>query len=345
MTDTPLPLRGRISPSLERVPEEPAPLLRWQRGIQGMEIWISSAIFGSYFNMAEKRKIWHWLVLALLSLIWGTSYILMKKGLESFSSIQIGSLRIFITFLCLLPIAIKNLSKLNRKNILSLLIIGFCGNAIPAYLFPLSETHINSSLAGMLNSLSPVFTLVIGILIYKRKAIRSQVAGVFVGLIGAAGLLYTGSFTFAPYGLFVVLATILYGFTSNEVSKVRGLNGIQITALAFFVVSPPAILHLAFSDHSAALATAHWTRNLCFIAILAIVGSATAQALYYVLIRDTSPVFASIVTYFIPIVATMWGLADNEHLTSSMLVAVIFVFAGVYIINKPDFLKKRRSEN
>ena len=290
--------------------------------------------------MAEKRKIWHWLVLAVLSLIWGTSYILMKKGLESFSSLEIGSLRVVITFLCLLPVAIRNLPKLNRENIFSVLIIGFCGNAIPAYLFPVSETHISSSLAGMLNSLSPVFTLVIGILIYKRKAIKSQVAGVFVGLIGAVGLLYTDSFTFAPYGLFVVLATILYGFTSNEVSKVKGLNGIQITALAFLVVSPVSILHLIFTDHTAALATAHWPRNLMYISILAIVGSATAQALYYVLIRDTSPIFAAIVTYFIPIVAAMWGLSDNEHLTSSMMISVIFVFAGVYIINKPDFLKK-----
>jgi drug/metabolite transporter (DMT)-like permease len=293
--------------------------------------------------MAEKRKIWHWLVLAVLSLIWGTSYILMKKGLESFSSLEIGSLRVVITFLCLLPVAIRNLPKLNRDNIFSVLIIGFCGNAIPAYLFPVSETHISSSLAGMLNSLSPVFTLVIGILIYKRKAIKSQVAGVFVGLLGAVGLLYTDSFTFAPYGLFVVLATILYGFTSNEVSKVKGLNGIQITALAFLVVSPVSILHLVFTDHTAALATAHWTRNLMYISILAIVGSATAQALYYVLIRDTSPIFASIVTYFIPIVAVMWGLSDNEHLTSSMMISVIFVFAGVYIINKPDFLKRLSS--
>jgi drug/metabolite transporter (DMT)-like permease len=294
--------------------------------------------------MAEKRKIWHWLVLTVLSLIWGTSYILMKKGLESFSSLEIGSLRVVITFLCLLPVAIRNLPKLNRENIFSVLIIGFCGNAIPAYLFPVSETHISSSLAGMLNSLSPVFTLVIGILIYKRKAIKSQVAGVFVGLIGAVGLLYTDSFTFAPYGLFVVLATILYGFTSNEVSKVKGLNGIQITALAFLVVSPVSIMHLIFTDHTAALATVHWPRNLMYISILAIVGSATAQALYYVLIRDTSPIFAAIVTYFIPIVAAMWGLSDNEHLTSSMMISVIFVFAGVYIINKPDFLKRLRSK-
>lgn len=295
--------------------------------------------------MAEKRKIWHWIVLAILSLIWGTSYILMKKGLESFSAFQVGSLRILITFLCLLPIAIKNLHKLNRENILSVLIIGFLGNAIPAFLFPVAQTKISSSLAGMLNSLSPVFTLIIGITIYKRQAIKTQVAGVFLGLAGAAGLLYAGSFTFNFYGLFVVLATILSGFSSNEVSKVKGLNGLQITSLSFFVISPVAICYLLFSDLSSAAETENWVRNLGFIGILAILGSATALALFYLLIMDTSPVFAASVTYFIPVVATIWGLADNEHFTSSMLISIIFIFAGVYIINRPDFFKRRKAKD
>jgi drug/metabolite transporter (DMT)-like permease len=291
--------------------------------------------------MAENRKLWHWVVLALLSLIWGTSYILIKKGLESFSTYQLGSLRIIFTFLCLLPIAIKNLPKLNRQNILPVFMIGMLGNAIPAFLYPMAETHISSSLAGMLNTLSPVFSLIIGILLYKRKAIRSQVAGVFVGLVGAAGLLYSGSsLTFNPYGLFVILATFFYGFTSNEVSRVKGMNGMQITSLAFFLVSPLAIGYLLFSDLSTAMSTPNWIRNLGFIGILAVLGSAVAQGLFYILIRDTSPVFASIVMYFIPIVATMWGVVDNEHFTTSMLISVIFVFAGVFIISKPDFIKR-----
>lgn len=292
--------------------------------------------------MAEKRKIWHWLVLALLSLIWGTSYILMKKGLESFSSAQVGSLRILITFICLLPVALKNISKLNRSNILSVFLIGLMGSAIPAFLFPLAETKISSSLAGMLNALSPVFTLLLGIFIYKRKAIKTQVAGIFLGLIGAAGLLYNGAMTINYYGLFVVLATLMYGFSSNEVSKVKGLNGIQIAALSFFLTSPIAIIYLLFSDMSAAIHTHNWLINLSYIAILAIFGSAVALALFYILIRDTSPVFAATVTYFIPIIATMWGVSDNEHLTGSMLVSLIFIFIGVFIINRPDFFRLRK---
>jgi drug/metabolite transporter (DMT)-like permease len=291
--------------------------------------------------MEEKRKIWHWLVLGILSLIWGTSYILMKKGLESFSAMQVGSLRITITFLCLLPTALRNLKYLTRTNILSFLIIGLFGSVIPAFLFPLAETRISSSMAGMLNSLSPVFTLVLGVAFYKRKAIRTQLAGIVLGLIGAAGLLYSGSLTFNLYGLLVVLATITYGLSSNEVSKVKGINGFKITALSFFVSSPPAIIYLLFSDFSAPVQTENWIRNLCFIGILAILGTATALAIFYVLIRDTSPVFGSMVTYLIPIVATLWGFADNERFSSSMILSVVFILAGVFIINRPDLFTKK----
>lgn len=295
--------------------------------------------------MTEKRKIWHWLVLALLSIIWGTSYILMKKGLESFSSLQVGSLRILITFLCLLPIALKNLSKLNRSNILSIFLIGLMGSAIPAFLFPLAETKISSSLAGMLNALSPVFTLLLGIFIYKRKAIKTQVVGIFLGLIGAAGLLYNGSLTINYYGLFVVLATLMYGYSSNEVSKVKDINGIQIAALSFFLTSPIAIIYLMFSDISTAVQTPNWVINLSYIAILAVFGSAISLALFYVLIRDTSPIFGSTVTYFIPIVATIWGFLDNEQFSYSMLISVSIIFVGVYIINRPAFLMRRVKSN
>jgi drug/metabolite transporter (DMT)-like permease len=292
--------------------------------------------------MTEKRKIWHWLVLTALSLIWGTSYILMKEGLKSFSPFQVGSLRILITFLCLLPVAIRNLPKLSKENILSISIIGFLGSGFPAYLFPLAQTSITSSLAGMLNSLSPVFTLLLGILFYKRVTVKTQIVGVFLGLAGASGLLYTGSFTFSAGGLLVVLATFMYGFSANEVSKVKGMNGLQITALSFFVISPMAIIYLFFSDLSAAGQTEHWVRNLGFIAVLSVVGSATALALFYLLIRDTSPIFASTVTYFIPVVATLWGIADNEQFSSSMIISIIFIFTGVYIINRPDFFKRRK---
>lgn len=290
--------------------------------------------------MSEGRKLWHWLVLGILSLIWGTSYILMKKGLESFSIYQIASLRILISFLCLLPVALHSLKKLNRTNHLSIIIIGLFGSGIPALLFPLAQTRIDSSVAGMLNSLSPVFTLIMGIVMYRRKAIRSQIAGVFIGLIGAAGLLYSGSFTFNYYGLYVVLATLLYGISSNEVGRVTGINGLEITSLAFFVLGPFALFVLLLTDLHAPLLTEHWIRNLGFIAILSVVGSAIALALFYRLIQDTSPVFASMTTYFIPVVATIWGFSDNERFNSGMLLSVMLILAGVYLINRAGILNR-----
>jgi drug/metabolite transporter (DMT)-like permease len=290
--------------------------------------------------MAGERKLWHWLAVGLLALIWGTSYILMKKGLDSFSAVQIAALRIFITFLCLLPVAIRNLKKISKTNIRSILVIGLMGNAIPAYLFPMAETRIASSVAGMLNALSPVFTLIIGITVYGRKGVITQVAGVLMGFAGAIGLLYDGDLSFNFYGLFVVLATILYGFSSNEVSRIKGLNGLQITSLSFFMIGLPAAIYLLFSDFSHAVQTEHWMRNLGFIAILAVMGSAIALAIFYLLIRDTSPVFASVVTYFIPLVATLWGLGDNEHLSTYMLYSVVFILLGVYLINSPELLSR-----
>jgi len=292
--------------------------------------------------MNTKSKIWHWLAVVILSLIWGTSYILMKKGLRSFSPYQLASLRILISCLCLLPFALRSLSKFNNKNFISILLIGFFGSGIPAILYPLAETRIDSSLTGMLNTLSSAFTLLIGIVFYKRKAMRSQIAGVFLGFAGAAGLLYGGSLAFNYFGLFVVLATLMNGISNNEVSKVEGLKGFEITALSFLVVSPFALALLLGTDLHAVVLTPHWLLNFGYIAILSVFSSAFANVVYYFLIRDTSPVVASVVAYFIPIVATLWGLSDNEHLASTLFFSVLLILAGVYLINRPGALRKIR---
>lgn len=126
------------------------------------------------------------------------------------------------------------------------------------------------------------------------------------------------------------------GFTNNEVSRIEGLNGLQITSLSFFVVSPFALALLLTTDIQAVFLTPDWLLNFGFIAILSIVGSAFANIIYYFLVRDTSPMVASVVAYFIPIVATMWGLSDNERLASSMLISVLVILSGVYLINRPQ---------
>lgn len=281
-----------------------------------------------------RDKIINWSILLLLSIIWGTSFILIKKGLESFHSFQIASIRIFISYIILLPVALKNIRKINRKIIGSLIIIGFLGNALPALLFPLAQKNIDSSVAGMLNSLCPLFTLLIGILIYNKKAQWSQVAGIILGLTGAAGLLYKDSFSFNYAGLLIVLATFLYGISTNQVTRIKKMNGVVITSLAFFFIGPFAGINLLISDFSGAVETEFWLRNLGYIALLSVFGSGIALSLYNILILRTSPIFAVSVTYLIPIVSTVWGFLDGEIITSFMIISVICILTGIYLTTK-----------
>jgi len=289
-------------------------------------------------------KLLNWVILITLALIWGTSFILIKRGLRSFSSTQVASLRVFITYLVLLPVSLRHIRKVDRNNIASLLIIGIIGNALPAYLYPAAQTRIDSTVAGMLNSLTPVFTLFIGIFIYKRKATLNQVSGIILGLIGAAGLLYRGDFSFDPTGLLIVLATLFYGISSNQVTRIKGMNGLVITSLAFFFIGPVAGINLLMSDFTTAIATDQWLLNLGYIALLAVIGSAFALAIFNILIIRTSPVFAVSVTYLAPVVSTMWGKADGEFITPFMIISVFCILAGVYLSTRNKRLAVAKAE-
>jgi len=294
--------------------------------------------------MGKRNIILNWVILITLSLIWGTSFILIKRGLESFNSFQIASLRIFISFLFLLPVALKNLGKFSSGNLYSLVIIGFIGNAFPAILFPAAQTRIDSSVAGMLNSLTPVFTLLLGIFLYNKKASGMQVAGIILGFIGAAGLLHKGSFRFEQIGLLIVLATMFYGISSNQVTRIKGLNGLVITSLAFFLIGPFAGISLLFSDFSEVIASENWVRNLGYIAVLSVFGSGIAFALFTVLIQRTSPIFAVSVTYLAPIIAALWGIIDGESITSFMIISVFCILSGVYLTNRNQVKRNKKGD-
>jgi len=273
-------------------------------------------------------------ILILLALTWGSSYFLMREALESFTPIQVAGFRIFFTWLCFLPIAVRNLKYITGKNIKSFLIIGVLGNAIPNFLFPIAQTRIESSLAGMLNSLSPVFTLIVGALFYSRKIKPLQTAGVALGLLGALGLLYQGSLNFNFYGLFVILATLLYGISANEIGTLKGISGFGIMSLAFFFIGPIAALVLAFSDLPSSFRTEGWQINLAGIVLLAVAGTFLANSLYSYLIVHKSPMYAVSVTYLSPVVSTGWGFFLHESVRLSMIISISVILAGVYIITR-----------
>ena len=295
-------------------------------------------------NLEKKR--WQWAVLILLSMIWGSSFILMKKGLESYSDYQVAAFRIFISFLAFIPLIIKNLKKLNRNNIKSLLIVGFIGNGFPAILFAKGQTEINSSLAGMINTLVPVFTLILGAIFYKVKTKHTNVLGVFIGLVGASSLILVSSNDFSNnnylYSGLIVIATIFYAINTNEVkSKLKDLNGVSVAALSFLMIGPFAGIYLLFSDFSKVLESPNYILNFGFIFILAIFGSFLAIILFNVLIKYTSALFSASVTYIIPVFAIMWGLLDNEQISIIQISSVVFIFLGVYLVNKTKNSKNK----
>ena len=293
--------------------------------------------------MIWKNRSFQLAILMLLAFVWGSSFILMKIGLKSFSPEQAGALRILLASLVLLPISIRQLKNLQKKDMKSLLIAGFIGSFFPAFLFMKAETQINSSLAGMLNSLTPVFTLLIGMLFHKTVFRWVQGLGLLLGLAGATGLILAGDGfhigTVNGYVFYIVLATCFYAISINQIkAKLSHLSGIQVTSLSFLFIGPVALIFLLTTDFAPVLSSPEWPMHLLALAALGIVGTALAMILMNSLVRHSSAVAASSVTYVIPIFAILWGLLDGEKVTLLHLFCMGFILSGVYLIS----LKSRK---
>lgn len=285
----------------------------------------------------EKRG-FQFTILMVLAFIWGSSFILMKIGLRSFSPEQAGALRILLASLVLLPISLKQLKSLQRKDMKSLLIAGFIGSFFPAFLFMKAETQIDSSLAGMLNSLTPVFTLLVGLLFHKTVFKWMQIAGLSLGLLGATGLILAGEGfhlgTVNGYAFYIVLATCFYAISINQIkAKLPHLTGVQVTSLSFLFIGPVALIYLLCTDLAPVLSSPGWPIHLLALATLGMVGTALAMLLMNSLIRHSSAVAAASVTYVIPIFAILWGVLDGEKVTLLHLICMGFILSGVYLIN------------
>ncbi len=289
--------------------------------------------------MPWTNKWFQFTVLMTLAFVWGSSFILIKVGLKSFDSIQVASLRIGFASLVLLPYSLKHLKGLKKKDLSSILIAGFVGSLIPAFLFTKAQTQIDSALAGMLNSLTPVFTLLVGLLLFKTKFKLSQLIGIILGLLGALGLITSGKSisldSINAYGFLIVLATLCYGININVVkARLTHLSGVQITSLSFFFVGPVALFYFLTTDIQAATQNENWLIHFGAIALLGILGTAIAMLAMNTLIRYSSAVFASSVTYIIPIFAILWGFLDGEIITLFHLLFMGIILLGVYLINK-----------
>jgi len=294
-----------------------------------------------------KKSLLKWLLLFTLVLIWGTSFLLIKRGLEVYPNHVVGSLRIFIAFVVTLPFALFHARRLPSDKWKYIAIVGIFGTGIPALLFAKAQTVISSSVAGILNSLTPLFTLVTGILFFKQKALLMRVLGVITGLAGAVGLVYVTSnqsFEFhLTYALFIIVATVFYAFQSNVVKAyLNEVNPVAITTLGFSIIGIPAGIYLFFFSDFLNMLTKEnrGYEGLGYVAILSVFGSVIALILYNRLVQMTNAVFATSLTYLIPMVALLWGLIDGENLPLASIAFIMLIFAGVIMVNKNDYLKK-----
>lgn len=293
-----------------------------------------------------KQGILSWLILSGLVLVWGSSFILIKKSLLYFSGEEVGLLRIVITFLFLLPWTLKALFKTPKKYYLILIISGIIGSVLPALLFAIAETGIDSSLAGTLNSLTPLFTLIIGLSFFKIHARWFNVLGVLIGLAGAIGLiLVSGKGDLRGdifYSGLVVIASICYAINVNLVKRFfKDMNALDITVLTFFFVGIPTLIYvLIFTEIPQTLfSNSKAWEGMGYLSVLSIVGTGLALIAFNKLIQLSSPVFASSVTYLIPVVAILWGLVDGESLSFSYFLWFLLILFGVFLVNANPYSK------
>lgn len=293
------------------------------------------------------KRFLSWIILSGLVLTWGSSFILIKRGLEVFSPAVVGSLRVTITFLILMPFAFSRIGKTNAKDLMWLGISGFIGNLLPAFLFAKAQTGINSSTAGLLNSLTPLFTLLVGLSLFGIKTRWINVLGVIIGLLGAAGMISQSggnSFEFnISYASYIILATIFYAINVNLIkTKLNHIDSLGITSITFSLVGLPALAILLLgTDFTSQITQPGAMQGLAYIAILAIVGTGIAMIAFNVLIKITSALFASSVTYLIPVVAILWGIADSEQFEPEYIVWIGMIIGGVILVNR----KKSVSES
>ncbi len=279
-----------------------------------------------------------WTLLVVLALIWGSSFILIKKGLVGLSPYQLGALRIIFTALFLLIIGFKSLTEIKQYQWKYIAITALFGTFLPAFLFAIAETKVSSSVCSILNSLTPLNTLLIGIIAFGLAFKRSQFIGVIIGLIGTAILIFNGkqeSTENYTYTILVIIASICYALNVNLIKKyLSDVKPLSITTGNFSVMLIPALVVLFSTNFLDIVRWPTTQHSMLFIMILGIVGTGVANILFFKLIQMSSPVFASSVTYLIPIVAFFWGLMDNEMLTPFQFFGAFIILVGVYLANK-----------
>ena len=289
-----------------------------------------------YSNMNNQYV--KWLYLAILSLVWGSSYILIKWGLVALTPLQLGSLRLLVTTIALLIVGYRSLRGLSKYHLKWLAITGYVGTFFPAFLFAFAQQYIDSAIAAILNALTPLLTIIFGLLFFRIDILKKQYFGVGIGLLGSIGLVWGGLQTASNinpiYTLLILAASCCYAINIHFIKIHLAQVGVMAITLGNFVfMAPAALVVLICSDFFTPQTLSHPEiyPAIGYITILALAGSAFAKYLFNKFVKITSAVFASSVTYTLPIVALFWGVYDGEVITQFQLLSTAVILVGVYL--------------
>ncbi|HEY6976574.1 MAG TPA: DMT family transporter [Chitinophagaceae bacterium] len=280
-----------------------------------------------------------WLLFILLSVIWGSSFILMKAGMQALSAYQVATVRVLTAAVILLPFAAKAIKNIEKGKISYVIFSGLFGSFFPAYLYCIAETRIDSSLAAMLNSLTPLFTIIVGVSFFQFKASAKKIIGVVIGFTGLVLLLFATKEKIYVndifYSLLVVIATVSYALNVNIVSRyLHNTPSLQIASLAFsFLLVPALLILIATGYFDLSLFDKAYLTSTLAAATLGIIGTAVASVLFYMLVKKEGPLFSSLVTYGIPVIAVVWGFIYDERITLAEIGCLAIILCGVWIVN------------
>lgn len=286
-------------------------------------------------------KLSKWTYLIILSVIWGTSFILIKKGLIGLNPYQLGALRTALTGLILFAVGFKTIKTIQKEHWKWIVLSGFLGSFIPAFFFAFAETEIDSAVVSVLNSLVPLNTVLMGAAIFKIASTKRQIIGVIIGFIGTALLILKGAelnpsqnYLFAG---FIIASTFMYAANVNIIKRyLQEVKPLAIAVGNYVAIVIPALIILFLTDFFtvAQFSKPHFGMSVFYIAILSLFGTAMAKVLFFKLVQLSTPVFASSVTYIMPIVALIWGVLDGETFSVLQLIASVIILIGVYFANK-----------
>jgi drug/metabolite transporter (DMT)-like permease len=289
----------------------------------------------TYSPLSHEWK--NWIAFVILAFIWGGSFILIKKGLIHFTPLQVGAMRIAVSAIAFLPFFFLFRIPFPKGRIGLVTVVVLTGNGIPAVMFALAETRLGSAVTGVLNSLTPIFALLLGIFFFRTPFKKHYLLGLFLGCVGISTLMIgEKDWRVSSYVFFVVLGTMCYGLSANLVKKYcQDIHPIALTTVGFFPLGCVSVIILWMTGGwEKMMQPEAWEVAMPSLLALSLVCTVLANILFYWLIQRTSAIFGSAIAYAIPCMALVWGTVDGEIITWYHLTGFAFIIAAVYTLRR-----------